>query len=111
MCQQKVRDMCQISVVHFYTSLCSPNTSVKSKITDVIVVLISSYSSSAQIFQKSTRHLKIIDAKTVTRSNVHTEVAQELGAKIRNLVATATRNREFLHLCLQRVATPLGLDK
>jgi hypothetical protein len=43
-----------------------PKHIFQSTVTDVIVVLISSYSSGAKIFQKSTRHPKIIDAKTVT---------------------------------------------
>lgn len=90
-----LRNTCLLSVIHFKTSLVSPNTSAKSTITDVILVLVSSYSSSAHVLQKSTRHFKIIDAKRVTRSSVHTKDAQALGAKIRNLVSTATRNLGF----------------
>ena len=65
-CKQKEGDTCQISMVHFKTSFGSPSTSVKSKITGDILVLIPSYSRGAQTFQKSTTQLKIIGAKRVT---------------------------------------------
>jgi hypothetical protein len=56
---------------------------------------------SEQIFNKSRRHLKILEARIVTWSKFHNEEPQIglLGATVRNLVATATWHSIFVHPC------------
>jgi hypothetical protein len=53
----------------------------------------------AQIFQKPRSHLKILGARTATRSKVSTEDPQTLGAEVQNLVT-----RDGLSPC---ICTPL----
>lgn len=51
----------------------------------------------AQILQNSRSHLKLLDARMVTRSMFRTKDPQILGTTIQNLVAMATERTDFVH--------------
>jgi hypothetical protein len=51
----------------------------------------------AQMFQKSRRFLKILDAIRTTRNKCHTEDSQILGVTVQILVAMATWRQGFVH--------------
>jgi hypothetical protein len=53
------------------------------------------YIRGATIFQNSRAHLMILGARRVMRSKFHTEEPQTLGAKVKNLVTTATWRPEL----------------
>jgi hypothetical protein len=55
------------------------------------------YTRGAQIFQRSTIHLQILGARSMSLSKYHTEDPQILGATVKNLVATATWCPRFVH--------------
>jgi hypothetical protein len=54
----------------------------------------------AEIFQKSTNHLKILSARQVTRSKFHTKDTQIFGATVQNVVWHGDQAR---HLCTANV--------
>jgi hypothetical protein len=55
------------------------------------------YTRVANIFEKSRNHLKILEARRVTRNKFHTEAPQILGVTIQNFVAKATWRPGFVH--------------
>jgi hypothetical protein len=57
------------------------------------------------VFQKSTRHLEIIDVKRVTLTKFHVKDPQILGATLHNLVASTTWHRNFLTANLKKTYT------
>ena len=63
------------------------------------------YNSSTQMFQKSSSHLKTVDARKVTWIKHHTEDQQILGAIVQTFVAWATWHPGFVFACSKRHQT------